>query len=321
MEKIIIYMPNWLGDAVMAIPCLRQIRKDLPNAKITVLTKEVFAGLYNNENVDEILFLKNKIKMIKEIRKRTFDIGILFPNSFESALIFFLGNIKKRIGFANECRSFLLTKVVKFKKTNKISHQADSFSYLLEKGLNCVCDKKDYKLRVSGKNLEINKHKKIIGIGVGASYGLAKEWPLEKYKKLVEELINKHNVLIVLFGTAKEKQAGHFITKDLNKEDYINLIAKTKVSELVLRINQCNVFIGNDSGLAHIAGALDVPDIVIFGSTSWEKSKPVGKNVRVISTNIECAPCFKRTCPKHTMQCMRDILVEDVLKSVEEYIL
>ncbi len=322
MEKIIVYMPNWLGDVIMALPALRQIRKNNPQSHITVLTKSIYKDIYLTEDVDNIIEIVSFGNAVKEIRKLKFDQGFLFTNSFSSALIFFLGNVKNIIGYAKEGRSIFLSCHPKLSSKVLSLHQSEQFLNLVNNNLEKINDDifrvlsvNKFAQKKADDFIEKNNpgSKKIIGFGIGAKFGSAKEWLPLYYRELAHELVKNYNAVIILFGTLKETDSARYISQGLNHNDCINLAGKTNIADLIAHINNCSMFIGNDSGLVHIAGALNKRTIAIFGSTSAKKTAPLGKNVKVISSCAECAPCFKRVCSLGTMECMKEITVEKVL--------
>jgi heptosyltransferase-2 len=159
--------------------------------------------------------------------------------------------------------------------------------------------------------------KPIIGIFPGASYGPAKMWGAEKFRMLAEKIVKTGKAKILVFGGNKEKELGEIIQ---NKTDgIINLCGKTTARELMALIKKCNVFITNDTGPMHIASALNVPVIAIFGPTNPDRTSPLGSSA-IIKKEVKCAPCKYRICPLKNHKCMESISVEEVFEAAGKYI-
>ena len=158
-----------------------------------------------------------------------------------------------------------------------------------------------------------------VGLGISSAFGPAKDWSVERYRLLGESLYQTHGLRSVLFGTEKEQNKANFIQRGL-EHVFIDLTGQTTMGEIIALLAECRLYIGNDSGLSHLAGALNIPTIVIFGSTLPKFTRPLGRRVEVLYANLACSPCFQRVCPLGTLQCMRDIRVDDVMHSVADYV-
>ena len=328
VKKIIISMPNWLGDVVMSTPTLKVIRERHPEAHITAMCQSNVADLLiANPNLDKIWSykkpkgLKEKIDIIKALREKEFDLGILLRNSFSSALWFFGGNVKSRIGFASDCRSLLLTNAVDFPKNRKCQHLVFTYLSLLgEKTKNPSPE-----LHVTEQEKEIAKqvlkehgwmpNQKIIGISPGAAFGTAKRWLPERFRKLSEKLTNEDDVKIICLGHTSEIPLSKEICQS---HKIINLVGKTSLRELLAFISICDAFLANDSGPMHIAAALKRPLVAIFGPTDEKVSRPYPKGV-VIHKHLDCSPCHLRECPRSN-ECMKAISVEEVYQELKKLV-
>ncbi|OGN61043.1 MAG: lipopolysaccharide heptosyltransferase II [Chlamydiae bacterium RIFCSPHIGHO2_12_FULL_27_8] len=312
MNNFIVRMPNWIGDIIMALPVLEDIKTNFPNSHLAVLIKQKHLSLLkNNSFIDEYLFLEDKKKLIKNLKK--FETGVLLTNSFSSALLFYRARIKKIIGYSKDLRNFFLTESIKYK--NEKIHQIDKYKKLLN-FLNISNSQSLPILKL--KNEDINEAKnlllnsgydyknKLIGINCTAAFGDAKCWPKERYKELITKFLEQ-NYKVIFFS---EKKDDFF--SDLS---ILNFQGNTNLSQLIHLINECSLFISNDSGPMHIASSLKRPLIAIFGSTCDIRTGPY--NGYVIKKNVSCSPCFKRKCPID-FRCMKNISVKEVFeKSVE----
>lgn len=316
---MVIRIPNWLGDAIMAIPVYYNLSQ---KEKIYLFGPQEIVNLFQNfPNTETLYYEKNNFKKNLEILKPLKnEIGLLLTNSFSSAWLFFRASLKERWGYAKDLRSPLLTKAVKPPPLKL--HQRDYYLYLLKK-LDLPHNYRDLLLPVNNRMLE--KAKSILGnivekpfivIAPGAAYGPAKMWPKEYYKDLTQKLIKKWNVVIV--GGYKEKEIGNFIKGDFNKA--YNLCGKTDLITVAGIFYFSKAVISNDSGLMHLASALKIPQIAIFGSTDPFLTGPLNPKAIVLKKYMPCSPCFKRTCKYNHYKCLKSISVNEVMEALENSI-
>jgi heptosyltransferase-2 len=160
--------------------------------------------------------------------------------------------------------------------------------------------------------------KPILGINPGATYGSAKRWYPEEFAKVANALGEKYDVII--FGGPGEEEIAKDIEKKLTISNYQNLCGKLSIKELCEHIGGLDLFITNDSGPMHIAAAYNVPIVAVFGPTNYKETSPWGSNYKIVTKDLECAPCMKRECPLGHHECMKEIKAEDVLKAVKELV-
>ena len=329
--KIIIRSPNWIGDAVLCLPSIEYLKEKIPQAHITVLAKDWVKEVFlNHPAVDEIISLDKR----KDIKKLNFDVGVLFTNSFSSAFLFFLAGIKKRVGYKTDLRSILLTDGINLPKNLDKLHQRDYYFEIAKKLSQSDESPKNPLLYLSDeeiknadntlKNLGIYgttplpvTRYPLVGICPGASYGPAKRWHTEKFKSLVEKITKESKAKVLIFGSKKEEELGESIRA--NMQNVINLCGKTTTRELMALIKKCNVFVTNDTGPMHIASALNIPVIAIFGPTNTDRTSPLGPSI-IIKKEIGCSPCKYRTCPFKNHECMQKVSVEEVFEALEKSI-
>lgn len=332
--NILLRVPNWLGDALMATPAVHSLRKHLPQVRITVLAKSWVAPVFeSNPDVDQVLKyekpgihdgLGGKRRLARELSWQGFDGVILFPHSFESALISFMGRIPRRIGFSTEGRGVLLTDRLPITKTRKTEHQVAYFFHLLEplgikedpsaerNPLLLTCSEADQK-RAENRltDLGISREDILVGLAPGAIYGSAKCWPFDRFEQLAELLKKTWQAKVILLGTDTDALSGSMKTS----RNYFDLLGKTTLGEALALIRRCRLMICNDSGLMHAASALRIPLVALFGSTNLRRTGPWGGISRVIQKNFPCSPCLKKVCPV-TPTCMEAIPVEEVWKVI-----
>lgn len=330
--RIIIRMPNWLGDAVMATPIIADLRRQWPDALITVMGSPAICSLLGgNPHLDELFSFsrpnefrrrENNRDLIFRLRQGNYDLGILLPNSFSSAWWFWRGNVKKRIGFSSDMRRFLLTTALPFPKERGKEHLVTTYKRLLVP-LGILLSETPPQLFVTEeehlaaihilKQYNVNDQKKIIGINPGAAYGPAKCWLPERFREVSEKLLQDPDVFLLFFGDAMAAPLVQSICEKLPSRA-INLANKTSLRELMALTQLCDVFLTNDSGPMHIAAALNTPLVALFGSTNDTATGPY-KHGTVIHKHVECSPCYLRVCPID-FRCMKRIETEEVYTEV-----
>lgn len=332
-KNIIVRMPNWLGDLVMATPVLADLRAHFPEATITAMCQSNVAPLLTHDsNIDEIYSFKRPNgwvphqqhwAIIEALKRGQYDLGILLTNSFSSAWWFWLGGVKNRIGYTGHVRSLLLNNAVPYPAQIETQHLVITYKmllgplgvplsntsprlYITPEERNAAADLLKRCGAIVGKNT-------IVGINPGAAYGTAKCWPPERFHDVALKLIDDSNVRVVFFGDPSGAPVVNDICKNL-PDQVINLAGKTSLRELMALINTCSVFLTNDSGPMHMAAAFNVPLLALFGSTSDVKTGPYGGG-KVMHKHVECSPCYKRVCPID-FRCMKRIEVDEVYREL-----
>ncbi len=317
---MVIRIPNWLGDAIMAIPVYYNLSQ---KEKIYLFGFEEIVNLFKNfSNVEVIYYQKENFKKNLEVLSSfKNEIGLLLTNSFSSAWLFFRASLKERWGYAKDLRSFLLTKAVK--PPSRKLHQRDYYLYLLQK-LELPNDFKDLFLPINNKMLEKARsflgsiyNKPFIVIAPGAAYGPAKMWPKEYYKDLAK-ILTKKGIIVIIVGSAKEREIGDFIKENINK--VYNFCGKTDLITVAGIFYFSKAVISNDSGLMHLASVLKIPQIAIFGSTDPFFTRPLNPQAIVLKKELPCSPCFKRTCKYKHYKCLKSITVNEVIEVLENLI-
>jgi len=328
MGRILIRGTNWIGDAIMTLPAVASVRASYPKSHIAMLVKPAVADVYRLfSDLDEIIIYENKfdnptgvLKLARTLKDKRFDTAILLQNAIEAAIIALLAGIPTRAGFDSDARGLLLTHRVH--RTNEIKkvHQIDYYLEMV-KALGCVDANRELHMETKINILEArnivrkfipDEKKTLIGIAPGATYGPAKKWLPERFAAVAQRLSKDFSAQVILMGGKADGETAQEVQKSTGVE-LINLCGKTAVWEAVYLISQCRLFISNDSGLMHVAGALNVPTVAIFGSTNPTTTSPVGNKSVIVRREVPCSPCLKRTCPTD-FRCMKLISVEDVLQ-------
>jgi heptosyltransferase-2 len=336
IQRLLIRSTNWIGDAVMTTPAIRAIRKRFPNSYVSLLAKPwVMPVFENSEHIDQLLIYDDKgrhkgifgkFRLARDLKKYHFDAAILLQNAFEAALITFLSNIPLRIGYNTDVRQLLLTHAVSCTNEIKKKHQTDYYLDIL-RGIGIKEDNRALYLKLDQKDrfraekilLEqrLSLGDKIIGINPGATYGPAKQWPLDRYAHLADNIQAFTKGRVIIFGGPNDKDLGEKISQEMHHCP-IDLSGKTSLGEAMALIEKCDLFITNDSGLMHVAAALDVPLVAVFGSTNSVTTGPLSQNSRIVQVPLECSPCLRPECPKGHLNCMEQISVEIVFNVVKE---
>lgn len=339
IKNILVRVPNWIGDAVLCEPAIRTIRNNFPDTSITILAKPWVAPVFlNNSSVDECIEydsnglhkgILGRIRLIKMLRKKRYDLAILFQNAFDAAFLAFMAGIPERWGYSTDLRGILLTKSIKVRDDIKKCHQVFYYMNLLEEiGLKIGRDLKpqiyisDEENQWAKRFLEennLNFDRIIIGINPGASYGKAKRWFSERFANVANRMIDEHAAQLVILGSKGDAGVCEDVAKNINK-DFVNLCNKTNLRELISIIKKCNLFITNDSGPMHISASLGVPTAAIFGSTDPVLTSPIGDKVCVVKKDIDCSPCFERECPYGHYKCMELVTAEDIFQKCREFL-
>jgi heptosyltransferase II len=317
--KILIRATNWIGDAVMALPALRAVRKRFPEAEIAIVGRPYVTDIYHDQDICDRLIpydpkglhsgISGRERLVAELRAQKFDVALLLQNAFDAAWLAWRARIPKRIGYARDGRSFLLTKAIPLPRHGEIpAHEKFYYLELLRRAgwLDSVQDETFIGLRVSEEKRRsaheflcasgVRQGALRIAIGAGASYGSAKCWPPPRFAEVANRLQSEADADVILFGTAAEESVSTAISAEMHRPP-INLTGKTAIADLPALLLQCHLFIGNDSGAMHVAAAVGLPVIAVFGPTDPEGTAPVTPRCTIVQQKPYCSPCFLRRCP------------------------
>jgi len=313
MSKVLVRATNWLGDAVMSLPAIRTIRQVFPHAHIAVLARPWVVDLYAREkSIDRVIAypalqgLRARREFAARLRVQRFDGAILLQNAFDAALIAWLAGIPERIGYRRDGRGLLLTRAIPVPEPGDIPRH-ERFYYLellrragmIEHFPSCLDIRLDgiEEARQAGvahlRALGIDGP--VIGLSPGAAYGNAKRWLPERFAGTAAQL--GHTVLV--FGSQAERplceEAAGFLRRDGVAAR--NLAGETTLREFIDLAAACRLLLTNDSGAMHVASALGVPTVAVFGATDDTTTGPTGPLARVVREHAECSPCLLRECP------------------------
>jgi heptosyltransferase II len=317
--KMIVRATNWVGDAIMALPALRALRGRFPEAHVSVVARPYVADIYRDQNICDQLVaydpraahagLSGRERLAEELRSQKFDVAVLLQNAFDAAWLAWRAGVHERIGYARDGRSVLLTKAVPVPRPGEIpAHEQFYYLELLRRAglvdnptgenfisLNVNQEAKrraGAQLASAGARADAMR----IAVGAGASYGSAKCWPPERFAHVADRLTAEFDADVILFGTAAENPVTAAIASAM-KHPPIDLAGKTAIAELPALLSQCHMFIGNDSGAMHVAAAVGLPVVAVFGPTDPGGTAPVTPRCTVVQDKPYCSPCFLRRCP------------------------
>ncbi len=335
VNPILIFAPNWIGDAVMATPLLRAIKNYYPDVPLHVVAKKSICELLNGlPYIDEYFPLPNKpsqqISFAIKLRKNNYSTIFILPHSFRSAFLSFLIGAHIRIGYDCNSRRFLLTHAISFPqdKNGNRKIQYMTYEYLkLGEPLNIVPDDKGLELAVPGdeelawqQELEAENIKgPLVGIAPGASFGPSKRWDIERFAKVATELHKKYNALPILITGPEEQELKDNFEKHCETRFLDPSKTNHSLSRLKAVIKSLDLLICNDSGPRHIAIAFGVPVICIMGPTKPEYTESPWERGTVLRVPVECGPCQLPECPTDH-RCMKQITPETVLLHAEPYL-
>jgi len=338
--RILIRTPNHLGDCIMAIPMIAETREAYPGSHVTVLTPEHLSPIfYQNPGIDDILpipkgyvhGLKSVFKIKDIISEQSFDIGYILPPSFGAASAFKLGGVKERIGYIADGRRLLLTRPLPLPVPINADHRSGIYFDLLRRGAGVSLEYVKPKLFLDendtasgikileGHNVGENDRYIIIAFRAVAE---SRRWGTDNYTALIETILSRYDLKVILIGSKEDADEGNNIIAAIDNDKVINLAGKTSLRELAAICSRSSLFIGNDSGPAHLVAAVGVPIIVISGADDPKETSPLASTKKLlIASYLECISCVKNKCPlkgDEFMRCMKEITQADVLAEVDE---
>ena len=339
--RLLVLAPNWLGDAIMALPAIADLRRHYPGATLTMAARRPLAALATMvPGVHDSLPLDGRggagaitalRRDIDRVRAGRFDAVLLLPNSFHAALLAHRARIPERWGYRADLRTPLLTRAVPRPRIARL-HQAEYYQHLT-RGLGIASGPLVAEVRVDeerGREADrlLRQHgwdgRPLVGVAPGAAYGWAKRWPPERMGGLAAALAYEAGASVVIVGATADRDTVDSVVHSAGGAAagggaIIDLAGKTDLPALAGVLSRCRAFVSNDSGAMHLAAAVDVPVVGIFGPTrEWATSPlagPRGIQAAIVHTDVSCRPCMLRTCPIDH-RCMTGIAVVDVMAPV-----
>lgn len=325
VERVAVRATNWLGDAVMSLPALRAVRAIFPHARLAVVARPSVAGIYARESAADcvIPYTGSRSECAARLRAERFDAAILFQNAFDAALLAWQAGIPERIGYRRDGRALLLTRAIPVPQPGEIPRH-ERFYYLellrraglMERFPQCDAIRLDGidAARAAGRArlAEMGIEGPVIGISPGAAFGGAK-----RYDRFAEigQALTPANFLV--FGAPSEEPLCASVAARIPGAR--NLAGRTSLAEFIDLASACRVFLTNDSGAMHVASALGVPTVTVFGATDDTTTGPTGPLARIVREHAECSPCLLRECPIDH-RCMTRVAPERVAAIAREFL-
>jgi len=335
IERVVVRGVNWVGDAVMTVPALRELRRVLPHTHITLATRSWAEGLFADADfVDDLLIYDRRprdfrviVRQAREWRSRRFDLALLFQNAFEAAFIAAAARVRVRMGYATDGRSALLTNAILLPRWRDERHEV--FYYLnivaeLEKllygasrilehepqlALN-ISEARKTQAREFLTSQGVRMNRSLVALCPGSTNSRAKRWPAERYAALADRFIAETGANVLLIGSPDEHEVSREVEARMNHHP-IMLTGRTDLAQAIAVLSLADVLITNDTGPAHISAALNRPTLVIFGPTDPRTTRPFSTVAEIVHHPPECAPCMLRDCPIDH-RCMTAISPEEV---------
>jgi heptosyltransferase II len=319
INRAVVRGTNWVGDAVMTVPALRELRRLLPHTHLTLATRPWARELFADADfLDDLLIYDRRgpwsvVKQTAEWRSGKFDLAVVFPNAFEAALIPALARVPYRIGYATDGRSRLLTKALPIPEWRSSRHEV--FYYLnivaeLERALigteQIAGTPPDASLHLSASRKSealdliraqgVREGRTLVALCPGSINSRAKRWPPDRYAALADSLIDELDAEVLMIGSPEELDVSQDVARHMRNKP-IMLTGKTSLAQITGVLSLVDLLITNDTGPAHIASALGRPTLVIFGPTNPLTTRPFSEVAEVVRHPPDCAPCMLRDCP------------------------
>jgi heptosyltransferase-2 len=324
-DRIVVRGTNWVGDAVMTVPALRQLRRLFPDAHITLATRSWARGLFDDaEFIDDVIVhegsgLRSVVQQVREWRRRSFDLAVVLPNSLETALVASLARVPLRIGYATDGRQRLLTHPLDLPEPRNSEHEVFHYLNIIARLEWLLSRKQSFLDTRPDASLHVNESRKIaarkllrsngiqgfpgitdgrplIALCPGSTNSRAKRWPADRYAALADRFVDECGAEVLLIGSAAEAEVSLEVSGSMNNRP-VMLTGKTELSELIAVLSLVDLLVTNDTGPAHIAAALGRPTLVIFGPTNPLTTRPFSSFGEVVRHPPDCAPCMLRDCP------------------------
>ncbi len=333
MARILIVAPNWIGDTLLSQPLFARMQRRLPGVVIDALAPPWTAPLLvRMPEIAEVieapfehgkLHLRRRWRLGRRLRERHYDSAVVLPNTFKSALVPFFADIPLRVGFVGESRYGLLNILHKLDE-KRVPLMAERYAMLAEKpGESASRPLAPSRIIVEQANqiitmsrLGLDSRRPVVVLCPGAEYGPAKRWPARHFAELARRLAARGRAVWVI-GSKADKPIGAEIAS-LSDGAAANLCGRTDLASAIDLIALAELVVTNDSGLMHVAAALNRPLIALYGSSSPEHTPPMSEHARIARIEgLPCSPCYQRECPLGHFKCMNDLTPQKVLGEIE----
>lgn len=333
-SSILVRGTNWLGDSVMSVAALKELRRIHPNARLALICKESVAGLFHGQPfLDEVLTYAEDTMSMRQVvpRIRKFQAAVLFQNAFRSALWAYAARTRPRIGYATQSRSWLLTDTAVPRIRSLQRHQVYYYLDLLyQSGISDRCYledasfRPDIRIAPTGEGRRnarallqeagVSDGSRLVLINPGATFGPAKRWFLVRYAELADTLVLSEGLQVAFIGSRSEEGLAREIASRMRAPAAV-LSGRTSIPSLIALMSMSRLLVTNDSGPMHVGAAVGIPLVALFGSTDEVATGPFSSQADVIHKHVECSPCLLRECPID-LRCFERIRTGEVLEIV-----
>jgi heptosyltransferase-2 len=338
VSRLVVRAPNWLGDAVLALPAIGALRRHFKDAHLAIAAPAGFADIFREDiaaRPDEVIALGSKPAQIRAtLAAGSFELGVLFPNSFRSAWLFKQAGIRERWGIASGFRAPLLTRRSVRQRSAGVLHQADFYRNLV-RGFGIPVDEDQPQIRLTASTdqrgldvlarFKVDPAKRVIVLAPGAAYGQAKQWPPERVAEVAARLIRERDATCVMVGAGHDRDAARAVESTFADaagavgSRLVDLTGQTSLPELMGVIARADAVVANDSGAMHLGAALGRPVVAIFGPTDERATRPIGPAGQevVLTASAFCRPGHLRDCPIDH-RCMKRVTADMVFAAVSK---
>jgi heptosyltransferase-2 len=335
VSRLVVRAPNWLGDAVLALPAMAALRRHFAAAHLTVAAVPGVAPIFREGNAvkpDAIIEMARRVDAnAAMLEGGGFELGILFPNSFRAAWTLRRAQVPQRWGYATAARGWLLTRRSRPEKAHGVRHHSDYFRELV-RGLGIPCDEAPPRIEVSEQSRAradallaqhgVSVDARLIAFAPGAAYGAAKRWPADRVAAVAARLVRDRGATCVIVGASHDRAPAREIESWLRAQApdaaarIVDLVGRTDLPALAGIASRCRVFVSNDSGAMHLAAAIGRRVVAIFGPTDERATRPIGPH-EILTASVFCRPCLLRDCPIDH-RCMKRVTSDAVFAAVSK---
>ena len=339
--KLMVRATNWVGDAVLSLPALEALRTSFPDTEIVVVAKPWVAELYAGHPGLFRLMVYDPAgehrgrsgfgKFVEELRRERFDAAILFQRAFHAAWMAWRARVPVRVGYGTDGRAALLTEPVALPAPGHVGHQAAEYLELLFRAglierrprpaqpVNLLLTKAERRWASEElKSLGLDGPRYFAGLNPGAAFGPAKRWPAERFAALGDRLVGALGADVLVFGSEAERPLAETVARRMQHTPVV-LAGNTTLRQWMALTARCRVVVANDSGPMHVAAALGVPVVAVFGSTDERATGPLSHWARVVRQPVACSPCGLRECPLD-LRCLSGVTVDQVHRAALELV-
>lgn len=334
-RRILIVLPNWVGDVVLASPALESLRARFPAAEITFLCRRYVADVVRHSGwMNDVVHWPDAAgtdgprslwQLGAELRRRRFDLAVLLPNSFKSALAVWLGRVPRRVGYSRDARGWMLTDRLAPLRDGRAFKRESMLDYYnrLAEHVGCRSVGRSLKLvagpeddaAIRGRLGDLDDGRPLVLLNPGGAFGTAKLWPAERFAEVGDALATEYGARVIATGTPAERSIFERLAATARSPQTHCYDPPLGLGPLKALMRRADLLVTNDTGPRHFAIAFDVPVVTVFGPTAPEWTETNFPRERKVMMSLSCMPCQQKLCPLGHTDCMRKLTVEPVLEA------